>query len=246
MAHRKKGSKLGGHGEGHGGNHERWLLTYADMITLLVAFFIMLYSMSVLNNKKFEAMAVSVRSGFGGELRGAGQGILEGGLGVRAEAPGASPLVTPGRHRLIEELRTLIIDKRLSDKVRLRSEPRGLVITLVTDKVLFQKAQAEIRPETLPLLHDVLKILSKVPNHIRVEGHTCNLPVGRGRYASNWELSTARAVAVIRYAIEKGLIPENRLSAAGYADSRPVAANDSEAHRQLNRRVDIVVVRGVD
>ncbi len=243
IAHRR--SKLGSHGGGHGSNHERWLLTYADMITLLVAFFIMLYSMSVLNNRKFQQMALSVRSGFGGDLPGVGQGILDGNPAVEMleQALSMKPVAAPGT-RLVRELQALIADKRLAGKVRLKNEPRGLVVTLVTDKVLFQKGQAEIRPETLPLLNQVLRILSEVPNAIRVEGHTCNLPVGKGRYPSNWELSTARAVAVIRYAIARGIIPKSRLSAAGYADSRPVAPNDTEEHRELNRRVDIVVVRG--
>jgi chemotaxis protein MotB len=217
------------------------------MITLLVAFFIMLYSMSVMNNQKFQQVAVSVRSGFGGQTTGLGQGILSGGVAPTSMVDPTNirptkPTIT-ARVKLVNDLHTLILDKKLAGKVRLHQETRGLVVTLVTDKVLFQKGQADIKAETLPLLKDVLQILAKVPNPIRVEGHTCDLPVGKGRYASNWDLSTSRAVAVVRYAIEKGLLPSNRLSAAGYADSKPVVPNDSEIHRSMNRRVDIVVVR---
>jgi chemotaxis protein MotB len=223
----------------------RWLLTYADMITLLMAFFIMMYSMSVLNMQKFRAVAFSIRSGFGGPLEG-GPGMLS--------FPQRKDSITPNLNDIAEssglgaipgvakEISEYIKEQGLAAVVRMRVEERGLVVSLVTDEVLFNIGRAELRPKAKRILAKVAEVVRDIPNDIAVEGHTCDLPISTAQFPSNWELSTARATTVVRYLIEESGLSPRRVSAAGYADSRPLVPNDSEAHRMLNRRVDIVVL----
>ncbi len=233
-----------------GGGHDnagsmRWLLTYADMITLLMAFFIMMYSMSVLNLQKFREVAFSIRSGFGGPVEG-GPGMLNfpqrkdsltPNLGDISESSGPGAL--PG---VAQEMERYIREHGLSQMVRMRVEERGLVVSLVTDQVLFDIGRAQLRPRAKQILQKVAQLLRDLPNDIAVEGHTCDLPIRTPQFPSNWELSTARATTVVRFLIEQAGIAPRRVSASGYADSRPLVRNDSEAHRTYNRRVDIVIL----
>jgi chemotaxis protein MotB len=237
--------------EGEGGGHDnagsmRWLLTYADMITLLMAFFIMMYSMSVLNIQKFREVAFSIRSGFGGPIDGGGAGMLAFPQANDNIAPSIDDLVEssglgalPGAAKQIEEY---IKEQGLGEIVRMRVEKRGLVVSLVTDQVLFDIGRAELRPRAKHILSKVGAIVRNMPNEIAVEGHTCDLPIRTQQFPSNWELSTARATTVVRFLIDHAGIAPRRVSASGYADSRPLAPNDSEARRVSNRRVDIVIL----
>jgi chemotaxis protein MotB len=257
--------KRGGHGERAHENHERWLLTYADMITLLVAFFIMLYAMSVLNQEKFEQLAISIRSGFGGSMMNGTPTIIKSGGGVNGmpaittssqavtELPkeGTFPQQvkqvadTHDARRLdkaFEILRAYIKKHDLERFMRVVRDERGVVVTVMTDKMLFARGQADLRPEELGLLNELSGVLNTVPNQVRVEGHTDDLPIHTVRFPSNWELSVTRATTVLRYFEQRGVSP-HRLEAAGYAGERPLAPNDSERDRALNRRVDVVILR---
>jgi chemotaxis protein MotB len=258
-------------------NHERWLLTYADMITLLVAFFIMLYAMSVMNQHKFEQVALSVRSGFGGNLTHQAPSLLDGegvntprnalspggsGNGEKAQintswdakltAISPSEMTAAGGGKIsdlavmdstLAALKKAIRQRHLESMLQAHSEERGIVITVLTDKFLFEKGQADLRPQSLYVLDVVARPLQAVPNQIRVEGHTDDLPIHTARFGSNWELSAARATNVLRYFLDHDHLTPGRVSMAGYADTRPVDKNDTEAHRARNRRVDIVVLR---
>lgn len=241
--------KRSGGGEEGGGGHDgggslRWLLTYADMITLLMAFFIMMYSMSVLNLAKFREAAISIRSGFGGIMPGQGPSIL-GSTGQMSVRP--SPIAgdsTGIAWQIVKPVQTLIRETpMIKDNARIYMDHRGLVLSLASDKVLFAPGSADIRPEARSVLTNIAQVLRSVPNEVRVEGHTCNLPTRSGSYPSNWELSTARATNVVRYLIGSGNLSPRRISAAGFADTRPVVPNDYEEHRRLNRRVDFVILR---
>ena len=243
MGRRSKGGGEGGGGGHDGGGSLRWLLTYADMITLLMAFFIMLYSMSVLNLAKFQQVAVSIKSGFGGMVEGQGRSILGSSSQFNIKP---SPIMgdTAGvPNQTVKKIQTMIKDEKLENKVRLRVDERGLVISLSTDKVLFGPGRASLSPSAMKIIDAVAGSLKDIPNEVRVEGHTCDLPIRSSEYPSNWELSTARATNVIRYLIDKKGFQPDRLSAAGYADSRALVPNTSESNRAVNRRVDIVVLR---
>ncbi len=236
-------------GEGSaGGGHERWLLTYADMITLLMAFFIMMYSMSVLNREKFAKAAAGLRAQFGPQKwrfsSGAGAGA--------ADAP--SRAITQ-RKRAVEPQMTLeSVQQQLEDYIKANElemvvmteqETRGLVISMVSDNLLFDKGKAELRLQALELLDQIAGLLEQIPNPVSVEGHTCDIPISTSRFPSNWELSAARACSVIRYLIDEHGIAPRRLSAAGFADTRPVVPNTSPEARARNRRVDIVILATV-
>ena len=117
-----------------------------------------------------------------------------------------------------------------------------MIVSLATDKVIFKRGEADLSPATIKIIDRIADTLKSVPNRIQIEGHTCDLPVA-SRYPSNWELSTARASTVVRYMIEVKKIPPERLSASGYADSKPLVTNTSESNRAINRRVDIVVLK---
>lgn len=239
MVRRRKGA----HGEGGHGNAERWLLSYADMITLLMAFFIMLYSMSILNLNKFREVAISIRSGFGGMVEGQGKSVLgsSGQFSIRpSPVPGDTAGVPP---EAVAKLTKFVQKMKLEKSVKLRMDERGLVITLVTDKIVFERGRSYLSPEAALIIDGLAESLKDIPNFLRVEGHTCDLRVSSSKYPSNWELSTTRATTVVRHLIEKNGIPAHRLSAAGYADSKPLVPNNSEKNRSLNRRVDIVVLK---
>jgi len=240
--------RLGRGGIGSDGGHDgagmmRWLLTYADMITLLTAFFIMMYSMSVLNLEKFKRVAVSVRSGFGGEEGAAG--IVEKGGVIYAQADEANvPNTGPTLKAILRYLRHYIDRHELREVMKCRLSERGLVISLTSDGMLFEKGRADVCPAAQVILDDVSVLLNRIENDILVEGHTCDLPISTATYPSNWELSTARAIAVVRWLIERDRVSAQRVGAAGYADTRPYMPNTCERDRRLNRRVDLVILSG--
>ena len=240
---RRKGGHGGGGGHGEGGS-ERWLLTYADMITLLTAFFIMMYSMSVLNLTKFRQVAISIKSGFGGQLDNAGRSLMNPTSGV-----GTKPVVIPELagiqpKEMASQMRKFLKAKGLEKEVRLRESARGLVVSVHASKMLFPPGQAGLPPRTEEVLRKVAGMVKATDYHLRVEGHTDDLPIRTARFPSNWELSTSRATAVVRYLVDEIQFEPTQVSAAGYADSRPLYPNDSEAHRASNRRVDLVIVHG--
>ncbi len=261
----RKHKRGGGGGEGEHENSERWLLTYADMITLLVAFFIMLYAMSVMNQAKFQQLAISVRSGFGESVTNGVPTIFSrgGGLNATPSVINSSKSGQTSSDTFLKDIKDIqqrhdsdgldkayalvkayIEKKNLQGVMHVERTERGVIVTVMTDKMLFAPGQADLRPEDAGLLNAVGDVLQKavVDNPVRVEGHTDSLPIHTVRFPSNWELSTTRATTVLRYFEARGISPK-RLEAGGYADQRPMAPDDTEAHRALNRRVEIVVLR---
>lgn len=209
-----------------GTDTQRWLLTYADLITLLAIFLLVLYSMSALSGSKFNAVALSMRSGFGSG---------------RAPASAAAPGTPAAAQKPLQQLSSYVEQHNLEGQVALASEPGRLVLTIHTGGLLFNRSSAQLGPSAAPLLARAAAVLRGMQGHVVVEGHTCDLPVHSPLYPTNWELSTARATRVVRALIALGISPL-RLGASGFADTRPVAPNDTEAHRALNRRVEIVVM----
>lgn len=221
---------------------ERWLLTYADLITLLLIFFVVMYALSSVNAKKFEAMAVSLANAMGG-----GQSVFNN--------PGAS--IVPGvsgqdlnqelsevdeLERIKRELQAYIEQNGLSGQVTVNLEERGVVLSF-QDVALFALGSAKLTPRASELIVKVGQILLKTRQFIRVEGHTDNLPINTREFPSNWELSVARSTSVVQELIHSLNFPPHRLSASGYGEFRPQEPNDSVENRQKNRRVDIVVLR---
>jgi chemotaxis protein MotB len=243
-------------------NHERWLVTYADMLTVLMALFLVMYAMSVVDQTKAEQLAGSVREYFG-----TGPTLVDGGSGLldTPSAPTSSDeqldlevqaavaaldekkarekAIAAENDELAEVQRRItasLTKKGLQHSVRFKIDERGLVVTIVTDEVLFDLGSATLLPAGRTVLDGIGPALVPLPNPVTVEGHTDNLPISGGRFASNWELSAERATTVLRYVMDTQKIPAKRLSAAGYADQRPIAQN-GPATRAVNRRVEVIV-----
>jgi len=216
-------------------NQDRWLLTYADLITLLLAFFIVMYSMSRVDAKKFGA----VSSALSGVLKGADLSKRDRELSGKLNTGG--PLKT-GELRLMQrQLEQKVGDAGMTSTISADVTERGLVIS-VKDATLFDEGKADLNPGALAVLHVIGHEISIVNNHVRVEGHTDPRPINTVRFPSNWELSTSRATSVLRYLVDSTGCAPQRISALGFGEYRPVVVNDTPEHMAENRRVDIVLL----
>jgi chemotaxis protein MotB len=219
-------------------NQERWLLTYADLITLLMIFFVLMYTISRVDAEKYRAVAGALS-----ETLGSGQSLI-------GESTGTSLIEMPGNGmdelQKIEEIKrqldAYIQQNSLGGQVSLEEQERGLVVRF-KNTLLFPLASAEITPAGQRVIAQVGKMLAPLPNQILVEGHTCNLQINNAQFHSNWELSTGRATKVVHVLIANFDLPAERLAAVGYGEFRPVAKNDTEEQRAANRRVDIVILK---
>jgi len=241
---RPSGGNHGGGGGHDGGGMLRWLLTYADMITLLMAFFILMYSMSILNLAKFKSVAVSIRSGLGGNLEG-GSHLLSAPDKQMADSPAAKDFPREdfkSVEKVAHELQVYINQHNLKQSMRVTVEERGLVISVISDNMLFNIGTTEFAAGATKILDKIASIIASTSNKVMVEGHTCDLPICTPVFPSNWELSSSRASRVIRLLINEYGIPAKRLAAAGYADTKPIFPNNSEENRRRNRRVDVVIL----
>jgi chemotaxis protein MotB len=213
----------------------RWLLTYADMITLMLALFIILFAMSTISRVKVQQFAKLVSAGF--------DNVWSINQPPNGGANGSESFQSSSQIPAIQrELQQFVRLNHLQQQVQVHLDHRGIVITLLSDKSFFDSGSAELRPQTERVLDGVSKFLKENDNLIRVEGNTDNVPISTAEYPSNWELSTARSVNVLRYLVEHDGIAPTRISAAGYGQFNPRVPNLTPADRQENRRVDIVLL----
>ncbi len=238
-------------------NHERWLVSYADFITLLFAFFVVLYASSQVDKKKMGQLAVAIQEAF--QEMGVFQGkniaapTENGGGGPtvpraaeelgrltepKAVAPEMSRADVGGLKRELENALAPEIQRR---EIALHIGPEGLVISL-REVGFFNSGSATLRPESEPAFARITELLREYECNIRVEGHTDNVPIHNSQFASNWELSTARATEVIRKFIMQYRFEPQRLSAAGYGEYHPAATNATGEGRRMNRRIDLVIL----
>ena len=230
-----------------------WMTTFSDMVTLVLTFFILLFSFSNLDALKWQQVVASVRGSLGvldgGTTLNDSELIKEGVIHDNYRQITVSENVFLALQNLQEEIAQLEEQKEylsrilldLDEKIIVEADERGIILRF-QDRVLFEKGKAEIRPEARQLLIQVGEILKKVDNPIRIEGHTDNLAINTPQFPSNWELSTARATNVLRLLIEQDLNPR-QLSAVGYGEYHPLVPNINETARQQNRRVDIVLLK---
>jgi|ERR1035437_1482155 chemotaxis protein MotB len=240
---KRRDIKVGSEGvEMESGGMMRWLLTYADMLTLLFALFVILYSMSVVDETKVRALAMALGQAFGlsGQVSVLGSGATTDTIPVTM--PESQVQLTSTK----EKIQKWILQKKLEREVKVRFNERGLVISLMTDKVLFDSGRAVLVPRTREILSDIAELLKQQTNPVVIEGHTDDSPITKksikAKYSDNWDLSTARAVSVLKYMIRKGVSPD-RLSAAGYGEFRPLVPNIDDITRMKNRRIDIVLLK---
>jgi len=233
--------------KGHEGGHEnaeRWLLTYADLITLLMVFFVVLYSMSTADSSKWKQISAALEQAFNVDvLRGQSASALDD--GSAAPALPIDTLITeqemPLASRIQNKVQTALAAGNQTPDVSVGVDREGIVIRL-SGSYLFDSGRAELKPNAFSVLDAIAAELKLLPNDIRVDGHTDSTPIDSPRYPTNWELSAARALAVTRYLSETDGIHATRLMAAGFGEFRPIALNDTRANRALNRRVEVHIL----
>lgn len=237
-------------------NHERWLVSYADFITLLFAFFVVLFASSQTDKKKQVKLAAAMQIAFtplgSFEAHSKTPPLTDLSAAAVSDAPPAAltpplpsttSLETPEEteKRLKKFLAEQVAAKRIApDSITMRITPDGLVISL-HEAGFFPSGSAEVRASSVSILSLLAATLPRNP--LRVEGHTDNVPIHTSQFATNWELSTTRATAIARILLDHGPIDPVNLSAAGYAEFHPVASNATEDGRTQNRRVDIILLR---
>lgn len=234
------------HGGGQHGSSERWLITYADLITLLLVFFVIMYSLSQLDKAKYEELKKSLQTSIRYvPIEGAGKTEAVIGDGGENDTVVPMPFMSPDQQALVElekKISTLAKEEGLTQEVSARIEQRGLVVS-ISNTAFFGEGEASLREAIVPVLDRVAGVLKNDPHYLRIEGHTDNTPIRTPRYPSNWELSAVRATTLVRFLMERHSFPPTRLSAAGYGEYYPRVRNTTEANRALNRRVDIVILR---
>jgi len=215
-------------------NEERWLVSYADFITLLFAFFVVMFASSQVDKKKIAVMASTFDSYVKGEAprRPAAQG---GAANIAAQALTMAQMA-PAKEKLEEVLLTEI----LSGKVELSLQDRGLVLSL-KEAAFFSPGQDAVSTDARPVLAKVADALRQVPGQIRLEGHTDDIPIHNPKFPSNWHLSIARSIAVFKLLTRENGLPAERLAVAGYGEYHPLESNNTDQGRTKNRRVDLVI-----
>ncbi len=249
MAKRRKEE----HQEEEHENSERWMLTYADLITLLLALFILLYSMSKVDEKKYQEFAAAAQKAFGTTTgtdiisKGQGPGVIENNFPTTQNTYDANESLIKQEgekaidKKLKEKIQKYIDDNKLTNKITVSQESRGVVIRFKSS-YLFKSGKADISPEVRKNIDKIGEELKGINNYIRIEGHTDNVPINMGYFTDNWKLGYARADNVRRVLMSDVKIPAWRISPSSHADSRPIVANTSDYNKSLNRRVEIVVV----
>jgi chemotaxis protein MotB len=230
------GAKGGGESSGgEGAGMMRWLLTYADMITLLLALFIILFSISTINKVKLQRLVRDLGGGFNSQdaINNPPNGMTTASSKDELQAMQAQLQTYISKNNLQNQVQT---------KITRDGKKKELVITLLSDKQLFDSGKADLKAGTKKILDEVYRQLKGRANEVRVEGNTDNVPIANGQFPSNWELSSARATGVARYFVEADGLPARRISALGYGEYRPKFTNDTDAHRAANRRVDVVIL----
>ncbi|WP_172198356.1 OmpA/MotB family protein [Saccharibacillus qingshengii] len=255
--------------EGPAHQQERWLITYADLLTLLLIFFIIMYAVSTIDAEKYEAVSGSLQTTFQ-----AGTSILDGGPKITGEQgqqiPGSEgddegtggeqaqiepvPEDEPTTRELafreqerqlagfLQTIQSYVEENNLQDQIFVADKPQGISITL-SDRFLFDIGRADLKSGAAGILDRLSSLFGTIGATISIEGHTDNQPIKGGRYADNWELSGDRALSVLRYFIDVRSLPPSQFQYAGYADTRPVGNNATVEGRQQNRRVEITVLR---
>ncbi len=224
-----------------GGGAPEWMVTFSDMTTLLLTFFVLLLSFSNQDIQKFREMLGSIKDAFGvqkvefGEY--AAKSIQPFELGEKKRYP-----VALSDTALAEAIREAASESGISqDQIEVKLTDEGVRVRL-KGKIFFAVGSAKLKENVYKFLDSIIEIMRRTDYELAVEGHTDNIPIRTREFPSNWELSAARAAVVVRYLVEKGGIDPKRLKAVGYADSRPLVPNDTPEHRAMNRRVEFLFV----
>ena len=218
----------------------QWLTTYADMVTLLLTFFVMLLAISQVDNERFESVMQSIQFTLGGASAPSGE---TGRIDIH-KVRRQNLSVPSGSHNdpLLKDLQNMVKTKNIQDQVEVLAH-YGKIVIRVKGQLLFGSGETELKRASFPVLEEIANYVKGYPDYrLHVSGHTDNVPIKNGKFASNWELSAIRATAVLRHLINLG-VSTSRLTATGYADTDPLAPNTTEQNRARNRRVEFVLER---
>ncbi|WP_213586323.1 flagellar motor protein MotB [Paenibacillus sp. J2TS4] len=237
-------------------NHERWLITYADLITLLLIFFVIMYAMSKVDTAKYNELAQTLQLQFsskGDSVLPQGAGVI-GGMDVGKGMDGNSKEFNKfleemerqkeqGLRDLVKVVNEYIDENQLQGTVSVGDTPRGVAITL-NDLLLFDLGKADLKDPAYPILEKLASLFPTLNTKISIEGHTDDLPLATGAYyKDNWRLSSERSLSVLRYFTNEAELPESMFISTAFADTKPIVPNTSNENRQKNRRVEIIVLR---
>lgn len=242
MAREKKG---GGEGAPSG---SEWLATFSDTMTLLLTFFILLYSFSSVDSQKLKNISAALQSVLTGQ---GGTAIFDsnmstGNVPLVGEDPASNDNLdanpSDGQSKdMYTQIKEFVEKNNIQSSVQIKEDERGVIIQL-RDNILFESGKSDLKDNSKSILDKISSLISTFPNNVIVEGHTDNVPINTFKFESNWELSTARAVTVVRYFVEQRGQNPIRFSAAGYGEFKPVAPNDTADNKAMNRRVNILIV----
>ncbi len=226
-----------------------WMATFADLVTLLMCFFVLLFAMSTTQQETYKELVKSLRSALGAQAvpeSGTREGLTM--HAVPSEEPSENQqidelggMIEKELEDIVSEVRELVLFNKLGGEVSVTKTEDGVVITM-SDLLLFAQGGTTLSPKGLDILEKVAFVLAKLAYHVKIKGHTDNEPISSARFPSNWELSSARASTVVRLLVQNG-VPPFYVSAEGYAQYHPVATNDTAQGRARNRRVEIVYER---
>lgn len=227
--------------EEQSGGAPEWMVTFSDAMTLLMVFFILLFSMSTIDEKKEQKLTSAFNDIFNG---GGSNPISDEGIGddiFMNSEDGENGFEDQINETLLDTLKEVIHNKGLQDFISVERVERGVSVILV-DSLLFQSGSDDLKLESKEVLLDIATVLNEIDNQIIIEGHTDNLPINTYKFASNWELSASRAVVVTRFLVEHAGIKPTRISAQGYGEFRPIVINDTAENKAKNRRVNILIL----
>ncbi len=216
-----------------------WLITYSDLVTLLLTFFVLLQSMSVINKVNFQTAASSLKSALTGQYTPTQTEFV---VPVFPKSPQMqfAPIVEDATKKVYEKIKSQIDSLRLTDNVGVIQQDDESIILRINDSIMFEPGQAKLSAPAYPILRNIADIIRPLPMDLRIEGHTDDTPIQSSQFG-NWDLSVARSVAVLRFFTQSDLLPLDRMSAVGYGKDRPVVPNQDEATRAKNRRVDFTL-----
>lgn len=230
-------------------NMERWLVSYADFMTLMFVLFIVLFSFSQIDAAKYKSLAGSLASEFGSSNEsGGGGGVGNPIMDFNGTVPQEPKLKTPAQIEdenlasVAQTVSSYAQERGISTNISMRSNEKGLYIS-ITGTVLFDDASAILTPQAKDFIDVIFGKLAELPNNILIEGHTDNRPINTPGFPTNWELSSARSINVVRYLIEEFKFDPKRLSSAAYGEYRPLVPNDSVENMAKNRRVEIIILK---
>jgi chemotaxis protein MotB len=242
----------------HHENHERWLVSYSDFITLMFAFFVVMFASSQSDKSRAQQVSDSVTKALqegkltavvaavlGGTVddKGIGNAMKKGPGGAKTELPKVKKedLAVVDLLPSLQYLSTQLKQEIASGKLQVRLEARGLIVSL-TEAAFFESGEDSINPATYASIGKIAETIKRLPNSVRLEGNTDSVPIHNSRFHNNWELSAARSIAMLELLVSRFGVPESQLAVVGYADTNPMEPNDTVENRARNRRVDIVIL----